>query len=95
MASFKRNEINPSLIANKKNDIIATNVRLRIQKVLSHMEENRKISCSSSILKANNCSGNHNTDKILDIEDMVSQKQEYVDESDLMEQDKYLLDPKL
>ena len=34
------------------------------------MEENRKISCSSSILKANNCSGNHNTDKILDIEDI-------------------------
>ena len=65
------------------------------EKMLKQMEENRKISCSSAILKANNCSGNHNTDKILDIEDMVSQKQEYVDESDLMEQDKYLLDPKL
>ena len=75
---------------NKDASIISKNARLRIHKVLSHMEENRKLSCSSSILTTSNCNGA----EMLDIEDMVAARDKStLTNSDLMEQDEFLLDP--
>ena len=84
---FKNDNIGPEP---ESKSLVPRNARKRIQKVLSHMERSRRVSCSSSILASNQCSNVMEKDNMADIEDLIADNPF---DMELMEQDKFILDP--
>ena len=85
---MKKNNIGS---APSSESLVPRNARKRIQKVLSHMERSRRVSCSSSILASNHCSNVMEKDNVADIEDLIAARPSEIEP---MEQDEKLLNPK-